>query len=194
MFRTLSHAAIVVLLLVQSVAVGRAAETPEAKRPPRIGDKAPEFRLNDLEGKSVSLADELNHGPTVVVVLRGYPGYQCPICTKQFGELMGDAKKFAEAMATVVFVYPGPAADLDKHAREFVRDKKIPASFRFVTDPDFKFVKRYNLRWNAPHETAYPAGFVVDKQGVIQFAKVNHSHGDRASSEELLDALAKLSR
>jgi peroxiredoxin len=194
MYRTLSHAGIVVLQLVRPVAVGQAADTPEANQPPRIGDKAPEFQLNDLEGKSVSLANELKHGPTVVVVLRGYPGYQCPICTKQFGELMGDAKKFADAKATVVFVYPGPTGDLDKHAREFVGGKTFPASFRFVTDPDFKFVERYNLRWNAPHETAYPAGFVVDKQGVIQFAKVSHSHGDRASGRELLDALSKLSR
>jgi thioredoxin-dependent peroxiredoxin len=194
MFRMISHAAIVVLLLVRSVAVGRTEDTPEAKQSPGIGDKAPDFALNDFEGNSVSLADQLKHGPTVVVVLRGFPGYQCPICAKQFGELMGKAKKFADAKATVLFVYPGSAADLDKHAREFVGGKTFPANYRFVTDPDFKFTELYKLRWNAPHETAYPSTFVVDEHGAIQFAKVSHSHGDRASGGELLDALTKLSK
>ena len=84
--------AILQLLLVCSVGVVHAEGKSELKQPPGIGDKAPEFALNDLDGKSVSLADQLKHGPTVVVVLRGYPGYQCPLCTKQFGELMGKAK------------------------------------------------------------------------------------------------------
>ena len=130
----------------------------------------------------------------MLVVLRGYPGYQCPICTKQFGELLGKAKKFADAKATLVFVYPGPAADLDKYAKEFVGGKSFPENFRFLMDPDFKFTEQYHLRWNKPQETAYPSSFVIDNQGVIQFAKISHSHGDRASPSELLDALAKLNK
>lgn len=193
MLRMILNMVIVVLLLVRSVGIVHADDKSERKQPPAVGDKAPAFALNDLDGNSVSLADQLKHGPIVLVVLRGYPGYQCPICTKQFGELMGTAKKFAEAKATVVFVYPGSAADLDKHAREFVGGKTFPENYRFVTDPDFKFTEMYKLRWNAPHETAYPSSFVVDKHGVIQFAKVSHSHGDRASGGELLEALTKLS-
>ncbi len=56
-----------------------------------------------------------------------------------------------------------------------------------MTDPDFKFTEMYKLRRNAPHETAYPSSFVVDMHGVVQFAKVSHSHGDRASGGELLE-------
>ena len=186
--------AILQLLLLCSVGVVHAEGKSELKQPPGIGDKAPDFALNDLDGKSVSLADQLKHGPTVVVVLRGYPGYQCPLCTKQFGELMGKAKKFAEAKATVVFVYPGSASNLDKYAREFVSGKTFPENYRLVIDPDFKFTELYKLRWNAPQETAYPASFVVDDRGVIQFAQVSHSHGDRTSSGELLEALTKLSK
>jgi peroxiredoxin Q/BCP len=193
MLRMILNVAIVVLLLVRSVGVVHAEDKSELKQPPGVGAKAPAFALNDLDGNSVSLADQLKHGPIVLVVLHGYPGYQCPICTKQFGELMGTAKKFAEAKATVVFVYPGSAADLGKHAKEFVGGRTFPENYRFVTDPDFTFTEMYKLRWNAPHETAYPSSFVVDKHGVIQFAKVSHSHGDRASGGELLEALTKLS-
>ncbi len=171
-----------------------AADKNDSAKPPAFGDKAADFKLNDLEGKSVSLTDQLKHGPVALVVLRGYPGYQCPICTKQFGELFSKAKQFEAAGASIVFVYPGPATDLDKFAKDFVGSKVFPEHFRFLIDPDFKFTERYRLRWNAPNETAYPSSFVVDDKGVIQFAKISHSHGDRASSGELLDALAKLSK
>ena len=157
--------AIVGLLLVGSVAAARAEGESEGKQPPRVGSKAPAFALNDLDGKTISLADLVKHGPAVLVVLRGYPGYQCPICTRQFGELMGKAKKFADAKATVVFIYPGPATDLDKYAKEFVGGKTFPENYRFAIDPDFKFTEAYNLRWDAPHETAYPSSFVVDEGG-----------------------------
>ena len=63
-----------------------------------------------------------------------------------------------------------------------------------MIDPDFKFTELYKLRWKAPQETAYPASFVVDDRGVIQFANVSHSHGDRTSGGELLEALTKLSK
>ncbi len=172
----------------------RAEEESEAKQPPGVGSTAPAFVLNDLDGKTISLADLLKHGPAVLVVLRGYPGYQCPICTRQFGELMGKAKKFADAKATVVFIYPGPATDLDKYAKEFVGGKTFPENYRFAIDPDFKFTESYKLRWDAPHETAYPSSFVVDDAAIVRFAKVSHSHGDRASSGELLAALTKLSK
>ena len=171
-----------------------AADNADSSKPPAVGDKASDFRLNDLNGKSVSLGDQLKGGPVVLVVLRGYPGYQCPICTKQFGELLGKGNKFTDAKATLVFVYPGPAADLDKYAKEFVGGKSFPDNFRFLIDPDFKFTEQYDLRWNKPQETAYPSSFVIDKQGIIQFAKISHSHGDRASPSELLDALAKLNK
>jgi thioredoxin-dependent peroxiredoxin len=186
--------ALVATIAASFAGMAYAADNVDSSKPPAVGDKATDFKLNDLDGKPVSLADQLKTGPVVLVVLRGYPGYQCPICTKQFGELLGNAKKFADTNATLVFVYPGPAADLDKYAKEFVGGKSFPENFRFLIDPDYKFTEQYHLRWNKPQETAYPSSFVVNNQGVIQFAKISHSHGDRASPSELLDALAKLNK
>ena len=44
----------------------------------------------------------------------------------------------------------------------------------------------YNLRWNAANETAYPSTFVFDRQGVVRFAKISKSHGDRSSAVDIL--------
>ena len=80
--------------------------------PPKVGDKAPDFALKTLDDQTVRLSDLTAKGNVVLVVLRGWPGYQCPVCTKQVQDYIGSASGFAEAKARVIMVYPGPADDL----------------------------------------------------------------------------------
>jgi hypothetical protein len=48
----------------------------------------------------------------------------------------------------------------------------------------------YGLRWDAPHETAYPSTFILDKKRTVLFEKISHSHGDRLSAQDALDHLS----
>jgi len=157
---------------------------------PQVGEKAPDFTLTTLDRKPVKLSEQLAAGPVVLVVLRGWPGYQCPICTRQVGEFIGRAEQFKAAKAHVILVYPGPAGSLADHAQEFASGSDIPANFSFVIDPGFEFAVSYGLRWDAPAETAYPSTFVIDRKGIVRFAKVSKTHGDRASAKEVLAAVA----
>lgn len=162
--------------------------------PPAVGQKAPTFDVRTLDEKAVRLSPLLKQGPVVLVVLRGYPGYQCPFCTKQVGELISKGEEFARRKATVVLVYPGPSEGLKKYAGDFVAGKDIPKNFRFTIDPGYRFTQSYGLRWDAPNETAYPSAFVIDRKGQIAYAKVSHSHGDRAPVESLFASLDALPR
>ena len=162
--------------------------------PPVVGDKAPTFSLLSLDKKVVRLAPLLRKGPVVLVVLRGYPGYQCPFCTKQVGELVAKDADFAKTKTDVVMVYPGPADGLAGHATEFVSGMSLPKRFHLTLDPDYSFTNRYGLRWNAPQETAYPSTYVVGRDGRIVYARTSHSHGDRAPVAEVLHALAGLGK
>ena len=162
--------------------------------PPKVGDTAKDFTLKTPTGETVRLATLREQGPVVLAVLRGWPGYQCPICTAQVGELIGKSSEIAGAKSQVVLVYPGPAKGLKEHAEEFARGKGLPANFHFVIDPNYEFTKTYDLRWDAPKETAYPATFVVDSEGKIEFAKVSHSHGDRAKVADVLQVLDRLGK
>jgi len=156
---------------------------------PKVGEKAPDFKIQALDDSMVKLSAALKKGPVVLVVLRGFPGYQCPICTVQVGALIKNAAKFEERKAQVILVYPGPAEGLKAHANEFVTGKDMPKSFQLTLDPDYALLKKYDLRWDAPNETSYPSTFVIDKKGKILYAKVSHSHGDRAKLEDILKAL-----
>lgn len=156
---------------------------------PRLGYKTPDFTLNTLDEKPLTLSELTSKSPVVLVVLRGYPGYQCPICTLQVADLVKHAQQFSDANAKVVLVYPGPAEKLGDRAGEFLKGRDLPESFSLVTDPDYKFTEAYGLRWDAPRETAYPSTFVIDRQGTIRFVKASKSHGDRAKTDDVLKAL-----
>lgn len=169
-----------------------AATQPVAALPPKVGDKAPDFTLSTLDGNALQLPKLTTEGPVVLIVLRGWPGYQCPICTRQVGEFIARADDFKAAKARVVLVYPGPADRLAEHAKEFVTDKSIPTGFSFVLDPDLKFTSSWGLRWDAPKETAYPSTFVIDREGAVRFAETSKTHGGRASAAEVLRALGQI--
>lgn len=168
------------------------AATAPSTMTPKVGDKAADHALMDVDGNTVRLSEELKAGPVVIVVLRGWPGYQCPFCTAQFADLLGHAKDFDSAGARVLVIYPGPADRLREHAREFQRGRTLPACFRLLVDPDEAFATDHGLRWDAPHETVYPATFVLDREGVVRFARVSHEHGGRVEAKEIIEALASL--
>ncbi len=178
------------LLTVVAFAVF-AGSAVAADKPPAVGDEAKDFELASLAGDKVKLSKLTADGPVVLVVLRGFPGYQCPICSKQFGELVGKADAFKEAKVEVVFIYPGPSANLQERAGEFVKGKDYPNHFRILLDPDYKFTNVYNLRWDAKDETAYPATFVIDRERKVKFAKVSKTHADRTKATDVLESLKK---
>jgi len=161
---------------------------------PKEGAKAPDFALTAIDGGTTRLSSELARGPVVLVVLRGWPGYQCPFCTRQFGEYMARAKDLEATGAKVLFVYPGPADGLKDHAIEFTKSTPLPKSYRLLLDPDYTFTESYGLRWNEQNETAYPSTFVIGKNGVIAFAKTSHEHGDRVPVADVLTALEHVKR
>lgn len=155
-----------------------------------VGSQAPDFTLRTPSGRAVRMSHLLGDGPLVLIVLRGYPGYQCPFCQKQVHDFIVHAGDFAAMQARVLLVYPGPPAHLDQRAKEFLAtESKLPANEVLVVDPDYVATSLYGLRWNAPHETAYPSTFILNKKGKVIFEKISHSHGDRLSAEDALKHL-----
>lgn len=158
---------------------------------PAVGAKGPDFTLSTPTGKTVTMSAEQGGHPLVLVILRGFPGYQCPYCVKQVHDFADHASDFKAKNTRVLLVYPGPPADLDQHAKEFLeKQAELPSNIVLVTDPDYKVTNLYGLRWDAPHETAYPSTFILDRKGTVVFEKISHSHGDRLSAQDALDQLS----
>jgi peroxiredoxin len=157
--------------------------------PPKAGDSAPDFTVSGLDGSSAKLSALAAKDRIVLVVLRGWPGYQCPLCTKQVQDFIAGAAELRKRHVKMVFVYPGPANALQEHAAEFVKNKDWPKDFLLLIDPDYAMVNSYGLRWDAKSETAYPSTFIIKPGGKVQFAQISREHGGRVTRAELLRAL-----
>jgi thioredoxin-dependent peroxiredoxin len=178
-------------LLLPFMMAATAAPQNTTSAPPSVGDKALDFTLSTLQGKRVRLSEVTATSPVVLVALRGYPGYQCPLCNQQAHDFLKNAQGFADAKVRVILVYPGPPDNLADRATEFVTDKKLPENFDLLLDPGYEFTNLYGLRWDAPNETAYPSTFMIDQSGIVFFSKISKTHGGRAKAAELLEVLMK---
>ena len=157
--------------------------------PPKVGGEAKDFSLTTVGGETLKLSEQTADGKVVLLVMRGFPGYQCPLCRRQASAFAKQADAFKKADATVIMVYPGDVSDLNAKALEFLGDKKLPDGFHMVLDPGYEFTNSYGLRWDAPRETAYPSTFVIGEGRKVLFAKVSKSHGGRTNPDEVLKAL-----
>lgn len=158
----------------------------------REGDQAINFKLKLIDGNNVELNKLNSKSSVVLIVLRGFPEYQCPVCSRQVGQFIAEAEKMEALGAKVLFVYPGPSGILQEKANEFAEDFTFPEHFHFALDPDYSMINKYGLRWDAPKETAYPSAFVLNKKGEVVYSKISSTHGGRASVEEVLAVLRKL--
>jgi len=161
---------------------------------PKEGSILEDFSGTTINGGAFQLSKMVEKGSVVLVMLRGFPGSQCPVCSTQVAGYIAKAEEFEKQRNTpVVFIYPGKVDNLEKRAKEFTAplEEKVdlPSNFFFVLDQDYKITNHLNLRWDKPKETAYPAAFVIDHDGYIQYAKVSDNHGDRATAGEILEFL-----
>lgn len=174
----------------------------EPPHPPAVGEEVPGFELpkinaqdedpTDGEVPTTKLEDLTKDHDVVLLVLRGWPGYQCPICSRQVGQFITKADQLTEHGVEVVMIYPGPADLLAAHAKEFQGDKTFPDNYHYLTDPDYKFTNAWGLRWEAPRETAYPSTFIIGKDGLLKFGHTSTTHGDRVNVETVVKELEKL--
>ena len=165
-----------------------AADTETAEKP-EVGDDLPEIEGESMEGQDVSTKELLEEGKLVVVFLRGYPGYQCPICSRQVASLIKVSDEIEEAGASVILIYPGEVDSLEDKAEEFFKSADLPKNFHVMIDQDYEIVNAYGLRWDATRETTYPATFVANKQGKITYALISDGHGGRSDAEDVVQAL-----
>jgi peroxiredoxin Q/BCP len=123
----------------------------------RVGDRAPEFSLEDAEGKTVRLAD-LRGSP---VVLYFYPKDDTPGCTKEACTFRDQYEDFQEAGARVI----GVSSDSRASHRRFAERYRLP--FTLLSDRGGKVRKLFGV----PATLGLLPGrvtFVIDGEGIVR--------------------------
>jgi peroxiredoxin Q/BCP len=124
------------------------------------GAPAPDFTLEDQNGKRVSLADFKGRRNVVVYF---YPKDDTPGCTKEACSFRDQFEDFTDAGAEVI----GISSDSPASHRAFAAKHELP--FTLLSDPDGTVREAFRV----PATLGLLPGrvtYVIDKQGVIRHA------------------------
>ena len=123
-----------------------------------VGDKAPDFKLRDQNGKATSLADFRGKK---AVVLYFYPKDETPGCTKEACSFRDSYEDFVKAGAEVI----GVSGDSVAKHHAFAEHHRLP--FTLLADEGNKLRKAYGVPatlWILPGRVTY----VIDKTGIVR--------------------------
>ena len=121
-----------------------------------VGDKAPEFTLEDHNGNAYSLSDHKGSAPVVVYF---YPKANTSGCTKQACGVRDDYSKFTD---NGIVIY-GISVDDKEDIATFVQENNL--NFPLLSDATKEVSEKYGVLNNAGLSSRIT--FVIDKSGNI---------------------------
>lgn len=142
---------------------------------PKVGDRAPGFRLSSGTGNFVSLSDFIGKKN---LVLYFYPKDYSAGCTREACSFRDSYSAFKELDAEVV----GISADSQSSHEKFARDEQL--SFPLLSDPGGSMRRAYGVKPSLgliPGRTT----FVIDKQGIIRHIYSSQIHPNNHVGEAL---------
>ena len=145
--------------------------TPTPAQGTQVGNLAPDFELQSLDGQSVSLSD-LQGKP----VLLNFWATWCRPCVSEMPYLQEIHDEWAGKGLALLAVNIG---DSSTKVKEFMQNHNLSLPVLLDTDQDVAL--EYNIR-------AIPTTFLIDKDGIIQEMKV----GAFSSKAEIEETLSKI--
>lgn len=158
--------------------------------PLSVGTQAPDFTLKSKstgELKDVKLSDNLGSKNTVLFF---FPLAFTGVCTKEMCDLTAGLSAYEGLNAAVI----GISVDSPFTQEVWAKQEKI--GITLVSDLNKTTAKAYDVIFPGLAgigDTAARAAFVVDKQGVIQYAEQTATPKDLPNFEAVKEALSKLS-
>jgi peroxiredoxin len=175
-----------------------------ADRALKVGDKAPDFTLNDSNGALVSSADLLARGPLVVSF---YRGVWCPYCNMDLQALQAALPEIERRGARLIAISPQTPVNSRKSVRQnalsfpILSDVRndVAAAFglRFAL-PDYLVDLYKRLRNDLPSFNGdpswtlpMPARYVIAPDRTILYAEVNPDYTIRPEPEDMLPVIER---
>ena len=146
--------------------------------PPKVGQPAPDFRLQDQNGKWVTLSEHRGKW----VVLYFYPKDNTPGCTTQACEFRDDIFAFRRANTVIL----GVSVDDVESKKGFAKEHSLP--FQVLADPTKQVTRDFGVLTSmlGLMEFARRDTFIIDPQGRIarHWPKVDATgHSQRVLAE-----------
>jgi peroxiredoxin len=167
-----------------------------------VGAKAPQFELQDHDGKIARSTDLLANGKLVLCFIRGR---WCPFCVGQMEAMNLILPQIEQARATLVAISPQTVK------QSFFMHDQHKLRFPLLSDAGNKVARQFGLTYRLPpmQEAVYrrafvnlpftngndswelpiPATYILDRDSTILYASANEDYTDRPEPLELVGSL-----
>ncbi len=151
-----------------------------------IGKKAPDFTLHDSDKNKVSLSDFKGKNVLILFFPQAFTG----VCTKELCSIRDGIAVYNHANAQVLGISVNSVFTL--------------AKFKEEQQYNFPLLSDFNKEVSTAYEAIYAdwildmkgvskrSAFIVDKEGILQYAEVLESAGDLHNFEAIQKKLAEL--
>ena len=154
--------------------------------PITIGQKAPEFSLHDSDKQKVSLSDFKGKNVLILFFPQAFTG----VCTKELCSIRDGIAVYNNANAQVLGISVDSVFTLARFKEE--------QQFNFPLLSDFN--KTASIAYDAIYTdwildmkgVSKRSAFIIDKEGVVQYAEVLESAGDLPNFATITEILAGL--
>ena len=151
-----------------------------------IGQKAPDFSLFDSEKNKVTLSEQKGKN----ILLLFFPQAFTGVCTKELCAIRDDIARYNNSKATVF----GISVDSVFTLRKFKEEQQY--NFSLLSDFNKEVSTAYNsiyIDWILDMKgVSKRSAFLIDKEGIIQYAEVLESAGDLPNFEVINSKLGQL--
>lgn len=153
----------------------------------KIGDKAPDFTLPDTEMKPRSFKDFVGQK----IVLAFFVGAFTSTCTKEMCEFRDSMARLIDLNAQVI----GISVNDPFSNKGFAEKNRLP--FPILSDYKREVIKTYGLEMTnfaglKGYTVAKRSIFILDPQGVVQYAWVSENPAVEPNYQEIQEALEKI--
>src|ERR1700759_431901 len=157
--------------------------------PIKVGSKAPDFTLKSKTATGlvdVKLSDNFGKRNTVLLF---FPAAFTSVCTQEMCEISAGMNQYTGVNAAVI----GVSVDTPFSQEAWAKQEKI--NITLVSDLNKEVTKKFDVLFPnlaGVGDTAARAAFVIDKQGVVQYAEQTATPKDLPNFDAVKAALGKL--
>ncbi len=141
----------------------------------QTGRRAPEFKLENVEGDYMSLQDELGEGP----VLLSFWATWCKPCIEEMTKYKDIYSEYKDKGLKVLAISIDDERTVAK-VKPFVRSKNYP--FPVLLDTNSEVARKYYAQ-NVPYSV------LLDKSGNIVYTHLGYMKGDELKMKNKIDEL-----
>lgn len=150
------------------------------------GQAAPDFKLHNTEKEAVTLSGQKGKN----VVLLFFPAAFTSVCTKELCQFRDNLSRYNDMNAQVY----GISVDMPFTLAEFKKQQNLnfPLLSDFNKDASTAYGSIYDNWILDMKGVSKRSAFVIDKEGVIQYAEVLENAGDEPNYAKIDETLAGL--